>query len=121
MNAREIFENSVKAMRQILTREEMMESIKRAKERGEEGNLRLLEEERENVNQLVRNIFDGGGSKAATEAKRQEVVDAMVVRYLKNREIFMRTFPDGIEDIDPDPLSIWASIMISPADEMPAS
>jgi hypothetical protein len=121
MKAQEIFEKSVEAMKQLLAREEMMGSIRRAKDRGEEGNLRLLEEEREHVNELVRKIVDEGGSNAALKAERGEVVDAMVVRYLKNREVFMRTFPDGIEEIDPDPFSIWASIMISPADETRAS
>jgi hypothetical protein len=41
----------------------------------------------------------------------------MVLRYLRNRDIFMKTFPDGIDDIDPDPVAIWAAIMISPMDE----
>ena len=120
MKAQEIFEQSVKAMKQLLTKEEMMGSIKGAKERGEEGNLRLLGLERENVNELVRKIAGEGGSKAVLKAERREVVDAMVVRYLKNREVFMKTFPDGLEEIDPDPFSIWASIMISPADELPS-
>ncbi len=121
MKAQEIFESSVKAMKQLLTKEEMMGSIKRAKERGEEGNLRLLEKERENVNELVRKIVEQGGSKAVLKAEQPEVVDALVMRYLKNREVFMKTFPDGLEEIDPDPFTIWASIMISPADEIPAS
>ncbi len=121
MKAQEIFEKSVSAMRQLLTREEMMSSIKRAKDRGEEGNLVLLEKERENVNELVRKIVEERGSKDVLKAERPEVIDAMVVRYLKNREVLMKTFPDGIEEIDADPFSIWASIMISPADEVPAS
>ena len=121
MKAQEIFESSVKTMKQLLTHEEMTASIKRAKDRGEEGNLRLLKKERENVNELVRKIVEEGGSKATLKAALPEAVDAMVVRYLKNREVFMKTFPDGIEDIHPDPFSIWASIMISPADETPAS
>jgi hypothetical protein len=41
----------------------------------------------------------------------------MVIRYLRNRDIFMKTFPEGIEDVDPDPVSLWAAIMISPHDE----
>lgn len=121
MKAQEIFESSVKAMKQLLTRNEMMDSIKRAKERGEEWNLILLGRERENVNELVRRVVGARGSKDALKGTSQEVIDAMVLRYLKNREVFMKTFPDGIEDIDPDPFLIWASIMISPADEIPAS
>jgi hypothetical protein len=121
MKAQEIFEISVKAMKQLLTRDEMMDSIKRAKERGEEGNLRLLANERENVNEIARRIVDAGGPDGVLKAAPQEVIDAMVVRYLRNREVFMKTFPEGIEDIDPDPFSIWASIMISPGDEKPSS
>ncbi len=121
MKAQEIFQSSVEAMKQLLTKREMADSIKRAKERGEEGNLRLLERERKNVNELVRRIVDAGGSAGLLKAERQEVIDAMVMRYLKNREVFMKTFPDGIDGADPDRFSIWASIMISPADESPAS
>ncbi len=121
MKAKEIFENSVKAMKRLLTREEMMGSIKRAKDRGEDGNLSLIVNQRENVNELVRRVVAAGGSRDALKDVAQEVVDAMVLRYLRNREMFMKTFPEGIEEIDPDPFSIWASIMISPADEMPAS
>ena len=121
MKAQEIFESSVKAMKQLLTHDEMKDSIKRAKERGEEGNLSLYGKEREKVNELVRRVVEAGGSKDALKGTEQEVIDAMVLRYLKNREVFMKTFPEGLEDIDPGLFSIWASIMISPADEMPAS
>jgi len=121
MNAREIFEKSVVVMKQLLTKDEMMGSIKRAKERGEEGNQKLLSERREQINGLVRKIADAKGSKASLDAVPRELTDAMVVRYLSNREIFMKTFPEGIEDIDTDPVSIWASIMISPGDEGPLS
>ena len=121
MKAQEIFQSSVKTMKQLLTRDEMMASIKRAQERGEEGNLRLLAGTREGVNELIRKVVDAGGSKAVLEGEPQEVIDAMVLRYLRNREVFMKTFPDGIEDIDPDPFAIWASIMISPRDESSVS
>ena len=58
MKAEEIFEKSVKVMKEILTSEGMMASIKRAKNRTEEENLGLLTEERENINELVRKIAD---------------------------------------------------------------
>jgi len=119
MKAQEIFESSVKVMKMLLAKDEMMESIRRAKERGEEGNTRLLDRERENVNELVRRIVEGTDPRESLKAVPQERLDAVVVRYLRNREIFMKTFPQGIEDIDPDPLAIWAAVMISPGDEKP--
>ncbi len=121
MKAEEIFGNSVQAMKQLLSGKDMLDSIKRAKERGESANEELLNKERENVNEMVRKIADAGGSNDAARDASQELIDAMVLRYLRNRDIFMRTFPEGLEDIDPDPVSIWASIMISPQDEKPVS
>lgn len=119
MKAQEIFESSVKVMKMLLTKDEMMESIRRAKERGEEGNVRLLDKERENVNELVRRIVKDKGPREVLKSLPQERLDAVVVRYIRNREIFMKTFPQGIEDADPDPLSIWAAVMISPGDDKP--
>ncbi len=117
MTAEEIFEKSVAVMRRLLTPEGVRQAIKRARERNEAGNTGLLHREREHINELVRKIADDGGSVRALESVSQEVRDAMVIRYLRNREMFVKTFPGGIEGIDPDPVSIWAAIMISPRDE----
>ncbi|MEW6108304.1 MAG: hypothetical protein AB1632_03910 [Nitrospirota bacterium] len=119
MKAEEIFENSVKVMKGLLSKSEMLASIKRAKERDENQNEKLLIKERQNINELVRKIAEADGSGQTMRGVPDDLVDAMVIRYLKNREVFMKTFPDGIEDIDADPVSIWAAIMISPHDEKP--
>ena len=118
MKAEEIFEKSVKVMKEILTTEGMKASINRAKNRTEEENLGLLIKERENINELVRKIADGY-NRELLQAVPMELLDAMVLRYLKNREIFMKTFPEGIDGINPDPFSLWAAIMISPQDDKP--
>jgi hypothetical protein len=121
MKAQEIFERSVKAMKMLLSKDEMRESIGRAKERGEEGNLRLLKKERLSVNDLVRGISGEKAPKNVLQSAPQDLRDAVVLRYLRNREIFMKTFPDGIEEADTDPVAVWAAIMISPGDEGPAA
>jgi len=118
MKAEEIFEKSVKVMKEILTSEGMKASINRAKNRTEEENLGLLIKERENINELVRKIAEGH-DREILQAVPMELLDAMVLRYLKNREIFMKTFPEGIEGINPDPFLLWAAIMISPQDDKP--
>ena len=118
MKAEEIFEKSVKVMKEILTSEGMIASINRAKNRTEEDNLGLLIKERENINELVRNIAEGH-DKELLQSVPMELLDAMVMRYLKNREIFMKTFPGGIDGINPEPFSLWAAIMISPQDDKP--
>lgn len=118
MKAEEIFEQSVKVMKEILTSAEMIASIKRAKSRTEEENLGLLIKERENINELVRKIADGY-DREFIQSVPQGLIDAMVLRYLKNRDIFMKTFPGGIDDINSDPLLLWAAIMISPQDDAP--
>jgi len=118
MKAEEIFEKSVKVMKEILTSEGMIASINRAKNRTEEENLGLLMKERENINELVRKIAEDP-DRELLQSVPVELVDALVLRYLKNREIFMKTFPDGISDINPDAFSLWAAIMISPQDDKP--
>lgn len=117
VRAEAIFDASVEVMKQLLTRQEMMDAIGRARERGEDEIVKLLIRERENVNELVRKVADARGSRDVLMGVPQELIDAMVIRYLRNREIFMKTYPEGIEDIDADPVSIWAAIMISPRDE----
>lgn len=119
MTADEIFKVSVDLMKKVLKPEEMTASLKRARERGDARNLALLEGKREDVNELVRKIAGPEGLQGIARDVSQETLDAMVLRYLRNREIFMKTFPDGIEGIDADHISIWASIMISPMDEQP--
>lgn len=118
MKAKEIFEKSVKVMKEILTSEGMKASIQRVKNRTEEENLGLLIKERENINELVRKIAEGH-DKELLQTVPNELLDAMVLRYLKNRDIFMKTFPEGIDDINPDPFFLWAAIMISPQDDKP--
>jgi hypothetical protein len=118
MKAEEIFEKSVKVMKEILTPEGMIASIQRAKNRTEEDNLGLLIKERENINELVRKITEGHG-RELLQSVPMELLDAMVLRYLKNRDIFMKTFPEGIDGINPDQFSLWAAIMISPQDDNP--
>jgi hypothetical protein len=117
MTSEEIFKKSVEVMKQLLTSDGMKDAIKRAKGRGEAHNSALLTRERQRLNDLVRTVADGGGSASALQGVPEELIDAMVLRYMRNRDIFMKTFPEGIEDIDPDPAAIWAAIMISPMDE----
>lgn len=117
MRAEDIFETSVRVMKQLLTQQGMLGAIERIRELGEDETVKRLARERENVNELVRRAADARGSGDVLTDTPQELIDAMVIRYLRNREIFMKTFPGGIEDIDTDPVAIWAAIMISPRDE----
>jgi len=118
MKAEEIFEASVKIMKEVVSSSEMTASIQRARKRTEQENLSLLLKQRENINELVRKIAEGQ-DKELMKKVQPELVDAMVLRYLKNRDVFMKTFPNGIEEVSPDPLLLWAAIMISPEDDTP--
>ena len=119
LKAVEIFERSVKVMKEILPPGEMIASIKRAKTRTEEENLALLTKERENVNELVRQIANSE-YRTIPQSVSQELIDSLVLRYLKNRDTFMKTFPDGIDDIETDdPLLLWGAMLISPQDVNP--
>jgi hypothetical protein len=120
MKAEEIFETSVKVMKEILSAPEMSASIQRARRRTEEENAGLLMKERENANELIRKIAEGH-DRGLLKSVPEELIDAIVLRYLKNRDIFMKTFPNGLNDINPEPIALWAAIMISPQDDAPVS
>jgi len=117
MKAEEIFGKSVEVMKRLFPSQGVVDAVKRLRCGKDEEVRALLRGERENINELVRKIVDAKGSEEALEGASQELRDAMVARYLLNRDIFMKTFPEGLEEIDPDPLAIWAAIMISPRDE----
>lgn len=117
MKADDILSASVQAMKSLLGPDSITEAIKRARGRDEETNVALLDTYRVQINDVVRSICETGDPHGIIREISIDLKDALVIRYLKNREMFMQTFPDGIEGIDPDPASIWAAIMISPQDE----
>lgn len=119
VKAQEIFEIGVKVMKELLTPAGMTEAIARVKERTSEENVSLLDRERERINELVRTIAAAETPSDVLKGEPQELIDALVLRYFRNREVFMKTFPDGIDSLDSDPLSVWASMMISPHDDEP--
>jgi len=117
MKADEIFQASVEVMKRLLTPERVTEAIKRSRDRDAQANVGLLETARERINELVRTVLDTEDPDSVIQQASQELIDAMVLRYLRNRDVFMKTFPDGIDAVDPDPASLWGAIMISPEDE----
>jgi hypothetical protein len=120
MKADEIFETSVRVMKELLTADGMKAALGRIRERTSEENIILLDREREHINELVRKIAEAETPSDAVNGVPQDLLDAMVLRYFRNRDVFMKTFPEGIESLDTDPVSVWAAMMISPHDEKPA-
>ncbi len=118
MDSKELFEKSVSVMKQLFRQEEMNDAIKRAHERGEKGNRELLEKERDYVNELIRLIADAHGSPEPLAGIQELCKDALILRYFRNRDLFLKTFPEGIEQVGEDPVSLWAALMISPLDEV---
>lgn len=119
MKAEEVFSKSVQVMKQLLVQDQISGSIQRAKERGDDGNRELLKSNRESINELVRKIAEEGGPTQPLGSVSQELIDGLVLRYFRNRDIFLTTFPEGIDGLDADPVSLWAALMISPYDNHP--
>ena len=117
MKADQIFQASVDVMKRLLIPGRVTEAIKRSRNRDAQANVALLEMERERINDLVRRVLDAEDPDVVIQEAPQELIDAMVLRYLRNRDVFMKTFPDGIDEVDPDPAALWGAIMISPEDE----
>ena len=91
--------------------------MKRALSRDTEANVTLRETSREQIDGLVPSMLEAEDPDGVLRKASSGLKDALVIRYLRNRELFMQTIPDGIEGIDPDPIAIWGAIMISPQDE----
>ena len=121
MRSDEIFRVCVEVMKRLMGAEGVAEAVARARERGQEANAALIDSYRLQINDLVRALLDAEDPDRVLRNAPPELRDAMVLRYLRNRELFMQTFPDGIEGADPDPAAIWAAIMIAPQDESPQS
>ena len=117
MKSSDIVTACVQVMKRLLGPDGVTEAINRARGRDKETNAALLDTYRPQINDLVRSILETGDPDGVIRKTSVELKDALVIRYLRNREIFMQTFPDGIEEIDPDPAAIWGAIMISPQDE----
>ncbi|HYQ47661.1 MAG TPA: hypothetical protein VEP69_01220 [Thermodesulfovibrionales bacterium] len=117
MKSDDIFRTSVDVMKRVLGDGEVTAAIMRARKRNGEANIDMLDAYRKQINDLVREIVGAEDPDNVLQGTTAELKDALVLRYLRNREIFKRTFPDGIDGIDPDPAAIWEAIMISPLDE----
>jgi len=117
MKSDDIFRTSVEVMKRLLGTSEVAAAISRARKRDSETNIDILDTYRIQINDLVREIAEAEATDNVVREMTVELKDALVLRYLRNRDIFKQTFPDGIDGIDPDPAAIWESIMISPLDE----
>jgi hypothetical protein len=117
MRSDDIVNASVQVMKRLLGTEGITEAINRTRKRDTESNAALLDTYRIQINDLVRSILEAEDPDSVLRETTFELKDALVIRYLKNREMFMQTFPSGIEGIDPDPAAIWGAMMISPQDE----
>jgi len=117
MKSDDIVRASVQVMKRLLGSDGVAEAIKRARARQKETNAALLDTYRVQMNDLVRSILETEDPDAVMRKISIDLKDALVIRYLKNRELFLQTFPAGIEGIDPDPAALWGAIMISPQDE----
>ena len=117
MKADDIVRASGQVLKRLLGSDGVAGAIKRAREREKETNAALLDTYRVQINDLVRSILGSEDPDVVMREIPIDLKDALVIRYLKNRQLFMQTFPDGIEEVDPDPAALWGSIMISPQDE----
>ncbi len=117
MKSADVFRASVQAMKSLLGPDGLTEAIRRARDRYKEANVALLDTYRVQINDVARSIRETGDLHGIIREISIDLKGARVIRYRKNREIFMYTFPDGSEGIDPDTAAIRGAIMISPQDE----
>ena len=58
------------------------------------------------INGLVRSVLQTGNPDVVTCEISIDLKEDLVSRYLKNKEMFMQTFLDGIAGVVPDPAAV---------------
>lgn len=112
-----MFKASVQVMKRLFGTKSVDEVMKRAQSLDTEAKVTLLDTSRGQSNDPAPSMLEAEDPDGVLRKAPSELKDALVIRYLRNRELFMLTIPDGIEGIDPDPTAIRGAIVISPQDE----
>jgi mevalonate pyrophosphate decarboxylase len=95
MKSDDILRASVQAMKRLLGLEGVTAASKKARERDKVKNAALLDTCRVQINELVRSLRETGDPGNVIRETSIDLKVARVIRYLKNREMFMQTFPAG--------------------------
>ena len=119
MNKKEVLDITAGMMKKMVSFEEVDAVTHRSVMRGKENGLKLMIEEKERVNKLIRDILASPDHRDVLAHVTEDTYDAFVFRYFQNVKYLSELETDDIELPDMVPensFSVWASVMLIDVD-----
>ena len=119
MNKKEVLDITAGMMKKMVSFEEVDVVTQRSVMRGKEDGIRLMIEEKERVNNLIRDILASLDHREVLAQAAEDTYDAFVFRYFQNVKYLADFEAEDIELPDMVPensFSVWASVMLIDVD-----
>ena len=119
MNKKEVLDINAGLMKKMVSFEEVDAVTQRSVLRGREEGTKLMIEEKERVNKLIREILASLDHREVLAHVTQDTYDAFVFRYFQNVKYLADLEADDIELPDMVPensFSVWAAVMLMDVD-----
>ncbi len=119
MKKREVLDITADMMKKMVSPEEVEAVTQRSAMRGLENGTKLMTEEKERVNKLIKDILASLDYRKVLDKVTEDTFDAFVFRYFKNvkylsdLESEVITMPDMVPE---NFFSVWAAVMLIDAD-----
>jgi hypothetical protein len=115
MNKREVLDITAGMMKKMVSYEEVEIITQRSVMRGMENGTKLMIEEKERVNNLIKDILSSLDYRNVLDKVTEDTLDAFVFRYFKNVKYLADLEAEDIELPDMVPensFSVWAAVML---------
>ena len=115
MNKREVLDITAGMMKKMVSYDEVETVTQRSVMRGMENGTKLMIEEKERVNKLIKDILSSLDYRKVLDKVTEDTFDAFVFRYFKNVKYLADLEVDDIELPDMVPensFSVWAAVML---------
>ena len=119
MNKKEVLDTTAEMMKKMVSYEEVETVTQRSVLMGMENGTRLMIEEKERVNKLIRDILSSLDYRSVLDKVTEDTYDAFVFRYFSNVKYLSDLEADDIELPDMVPensFSVWAAVMLIDVD-----
>jgi hypothetical protein len=119
MNKKEALDITADLMKKMVSFEEVDAVTQRSLMRGKEDGLKLVLDEKERVNKLIRDILASLDHREVLASVTEDTYDAFVFRYFQNVKYLADLETDDIELPDMVPensFSVWAAVMLIDVD-----
>jgi hypothetical protein len=119
MNKKEVLDVTAGMMKKMVSFDEVEAVTQRSVMRGMENGTKLMLEEKERVNKLIKDILASLDYREVLDRVTEDTYDAFVFRYFKNVKYLSDLKADDIELPDMVPensFSVWAAVMLVDVD-----